>query len=200
MTKTWLAAAAALAIMTGGALAQTTTSSTTSTQSTTAAPVPVTGIVSASRSSNRPRTATASRPTRRRPIRTAPRLLRPVSWRRHARRRKRPRPASSTIDLDAGQRCLSGLLFRSAGANRPIGTNKSTRLCFQESANDQDHIEVRPDARRGTARRSGRAGWVRSASARGYPDQQHGADHDDDATPGGVHDNDDHAAGSATVT
>lgn len=50
MTKTWLAAAAALAMMTGGALAQTTTSSTTSTQSTTAAPVPVTGIVSASRS------------------------------------------------------------------------------------------------------------------------------------------------------
>jgi hypothetical protein len=50
MTKTWLAAGAALALMTGGALAQTSTSSTTSTESTTAAPVPVVGAVSASSS------------------------------------------------------------------------------------------------------------------------------------------------------
>lgn len=48
MTKTWLAAAAALAMMTGGAFAQTTTSSTTSTQSTTATPAPVVGAVSGS--------------------------------------------------------------------------------------------------------------------------------------------------------
>ena len=50
MTKTWLAAAAALAMMTGGALAQTTTSLPTSNQSTTATPAPVVGVVSASRS------------------------------------------------------------------------------------------------------------------------------------------------------
>jgi hypothetical protein len=51
MTKTWLAAAAALAMMTGGALAQSmTTSSSTSTESTVAAPVPVPGVVSASSS------------------------------------------------------------------------------------------------------------------------------------------------------
>jgi hypothetical protein len=50
MIKTWLAAATALALMTGGALAQTSTSSTTSTQSTTAAPIPMASAISASRS------------------------------------------------------------------------------------------------------------------------------------------------------
>lgn len=50
MTKTWLAAAAALTLMTGGAFAQTSTSTTTSTESTTAAPVPMPGVVSASSS------------------------------------------------------------------------------------------------------------------------------------------------------
>ena len=50
MIRSYLAAAAALAMMTGVAVAQTSSSSTTSTQSTTATPAPVYGGSSSSSS------------------------------------------------------------------------------------------------------------------------------------------------------
>ena len=67
-----------------------------------------------------------------------------------------------------------------------------------ESDNDDHRIEIWPGAWRGTARRHGYAGRLQRLSAVGNADH-HRANHDDNATTDGVHDDQDDASGSAAL-